>query len=78
MGTRQAAVLPKRLTTRRWAFPCYVLAYRYRDRLYRAIVHGQDPRLVFGDAPYSLAKILAVVLPTAILLAAVIAFVLSR
>ncbi len=73
-----AAVLPKRLTTRRWAFPCYVLAYRYRDRLYRAIVHGQDPRLVFGDAPYSLAKILAVVLPTALLLAAVIAFVLSR
>ncbi|MCB9619847.1 MAG: zinc ribbon domain-containing protein [Sandaracinus sp.] len=73
-----SVVLPKRLTTRRWAFPCYVLAYRYRDRLYRAVVHGQNPRLVFGDAPYSLAKILSVVVPIALAIAALVAYVLLR
>ena len=51
------AVLPRRLTTRRYAFPAYVLAYRYNDKLYRAVVHGQDARGVLGEAPYSLLKI---------------------
>ena len=51
------AVLPQRLTTRRCAFPAYVLAYRYHDRLYRAVVHGQDPSGVLGEAPYSILKI---------------------
>jgi len=73
-----AAVLPKRLSTRRWAFPCYVLAYRYRDRLYRAIVHGQDARIVFGAAPYSLAKILAVVVPIVLAIAALVAYLMLR
>jgi hypothetical protein len=56
------SVLPRRLSTRRYAFPAYVLAYRYRDRLYRAIVHGQDPTCVVGEAPYSFARIALVVL----------------
>jgi len=30
------AVLPRRLGSERLAFPAYVLAYRYRDKLYRA------------------------------------------
>ncbi|MGE0784664.1 MAG: zinc ribbon domain-containing protein [Sandaracinaceae bacterium] len=55
------AVLLKGLVTRRFAFPSYVLAYRYKGELYRAIVHGQDAGLVIGKAPYSLLKILLVV-----------------
>jgi hypothetical protein len=54
-------VLPTRLDTRHLAFPAHVLAYRYRDRVYRAIVHGQDPGCVIGQAPLSVARILAVV-----------------
>jgi hypothetical protein len=50
------------LTTRRVGAPAYVLAYRYREKPYRAIVHGQDPRCVFGDAPFSILKIAIAVL----------------
>lgn len=55
------SVLPSRLTTRHVAFPAFVLAYRYRDQLYRAVVHGQDPSCVLGKAPRSWAKIMLVV-----------------
>ena len=55
------AVLLQKLETRRLALPSYVLAYRYRRSLYRAIVHGQDVRCVFGKAPLSLGKIMLVV-----------------
>lgn len=75
-----AAVLPRRLHTRRYAFPSYVLAYRYRGDLYRAIVHGQDPACVFGKAPWSVAKILLVVLGSAAALAllALLVWTLTR
>lgn len=63
------SVLLKKLFTRRYAFPSYVLAYRYRGELYRAIVHGQDPALVIGKAPYSIWKILLVVLGVAAIVA---------
>jgi hypothetical protein len=55
------AVLPRRLVTRRYAFPAYVLAYRYRDTLYRAIIHGQDATRVLGKSPKSWLKIALVV-----------------
>ena len=55
------AVLPRKLRTQRYAFPTYVLAYRYRDRVYRALVHGQNANCVVGKAPWSLAKIGALV-----------------
>jgi hypothetical protein len=54
------SVLPTRLTSRRLAFPAFVLAYRYQGDLYRAIVHGQDPRCVLGRAPYSWVRIFGV------------------
>jgi len=54
-------VLMRGLSTSRMALPAYILAYRYRGKVYRAIVHGQDVRNVFGDAPYSIAKIALVV-----------------
>jgi hypothetical protein len=59
------------LTTRRVAFPAYVLAYRYRGELYRAVVSGQDPRYVTGSAPYSWLKIGALVAGGVALLALV-------
>jgi len=49
------------LVSRRFALPVYVLAYRYDDKPYRAIVHGQDARIAFGDAPLSWRKIMLVV-----------------
>lgn len=54
------AVLLEGLETRRVAIPAYVLAYRYRKTLYRAVIHGQDARCVVGKAPLSIAKILLV------------------
>ena len=55
------AVVLHGFTTRRAALPSYILAYRYRDKVYRAIVHGQEGRCVFGDAPYSVGKIALVI-----------------
>lgn len=57
-----AAALLRGLTTRRFAFPAYVLAYRYRRKLYRVVVSGQSARYVKGDAPYDWLRILAAVL----------------
>lgn len=56
-----AAVLLRGLSTRRLAFPAWVLAYRYKGELYRAVVSGQDAGVVMGRAPLSLARILTVV-----------------
>lgn len=49
------------LRTRRCALPAYVLAYRYRDKLYRAVINGQNASYVTGRAPYSVPKIAAIV-----------------
>lgn len=57
----QVAVVPERMTTRRLGFPAYVLAYRYGDAVYRAIVHGQDPKFVVGKAPWSWTRIVLIV-----------------
>ena len=57
----RVAVVLHGFTTRRAGLPSYILAYRYRDKVYRAIVHGQDGRCVFGDAPFSVGKILLVI-----------------
>ncbi len=56
------SLLPTRLITRRFAFPTYVATYRYGSKVYRAIVHGQDSRVTFGDAPYSIWKIVGAIL----------------
>jgi hypothetical protein len=68
-------VLPTRLDTRHLAFPAHVLAYRYRERVYRAIVHGQDPSCVIGDAPWAVGRIIAVVLGALGLVALVVLLV---
>jgi hypothetical protein len=55
------SMLLRRLATRRVALPAYVLAYRYRDRLYRLVLSGQDGTCLLGSAPWSIAKIVTVV-----------------
>jgi hypothetical protein len=64
------------LTTRRCAFPAYVLAYRYRGALYRAVISGHDEGYVTGKAPYSVWKILFLVLGAVALVALLALFVL--
>jgi len=51
------SILLRRLVTRRYAFPSYVLAYRYRGKLYRIVISGQDSTRILGTAPYAVAKI---------------------
>ncbi len=65
------------LVSRRYALPVYVLAYRYGDRVYRAIVHGQSPTIAFGDAPLSWRKIAGLV-GIALAVVAIIVLVATR
>jgi len=64
-GTRfrnlHVSVLLRRLVRRRYAFPSYVLAYRYKGSLYRTGLSGQDDTRILGTAPYSTARILLAV-----------------
>ncbi|MEW6074302.1 MAG: hypothetical protein AB1726_17120 [Planctomycetota bacterium] len=78
---RKVQVVPflRALETRRYGFPAWVLAYRYGDRVFRAVVCGQDAERVVGQAPVSAARILlaiagalAVAVFAAFLLAAVL------
>ncbi len=71
------AVLLERLVTRRFAFPAFVLAYRYADKPYRAIVHGQSAACVVGEAPYSWARIALAVVGAVALLAVITAIVIA-
>jgi len=54
------APLLRRLSMQRVSFPAHVMVYRYRGDVYRAVVSGQDPAFVQGNAPLSWIKILAV------------------
>ncbi len=64
-GTRfrnvHVSIVPRRLVTRRYSLPAYVLAYRYRGRLYRVVICGQDTRYIIGSSPFSYVKLSAVV-----------------
>jgi hypothetical protein len=70
------SVLPERMVTHRLAFPAYVLAYRYDGKLYRAIVHGQNPGLVIGKAPIAWGRIAAIA-AAALVAVVVIALVIA-
>jgi hypothetical protein len=67
------SALLRKLVTRRAALPAYVLAYRYKDRLYRAVVSGQDASFVTGKAPWSVAKLALVVLAGLAVIATIVA-----
>lgn len=64
-------------TTQRIALPAWVLAYRYRGRPYRAIVHGQRPEIVLGSSPIDWRKV-ATLVGALLVLAAVIAALIVR
>ena len=50
------------LDTRRVALPAWVLAYRYRERLYRVVISGQDAAFVRGKMPVSAIRVAVAVL----------------
>lgn len=54
------SVVLRKLVTRRISLPAWVLAYRYKGRLYRMVICGQNAAFVTGTAPYSIAKIMLV------------------
>jgi hypothetical protein len=55
------ATVLRSLAARRFAFPAWVLAYRYKHRLYRTVLSGQDASCLKGEAPYSTFRIAAAV-----------------
>lgn len=72
------ATLLSRLDTRRLALPAWVLAYRYRKRLFRVVISGQQAYCLHGRAPYSVARILLVVAGAALALVALLGVVLAN
>lgn len=71
----KVSVLLKRLTTQRLALPSYVLAYRYREKLYRVVVHGQNASCIIGDSPISMWKVLLAIVAIAGAIGLVLAIV---
>ncbi len=71
------SVLLERLVTRRMALPTWVLTYRYRGALYRALVHGQIPEAAFGEAPLSWARVALVVIAGVALISTIFAVLAS-
>jgi hypothetical protein len=67
----RVACLVERLTTERAALPAWVLAYRFRGRPYRAIVHGQRAEIVLGSSPIDWAKLAWIAVAVATLAALV-------
>lgn len=69
----KTATVLRGLEARRYAFPAWVLAYRYKKRLFRTVLSGQDASCLMGEAPYSTARIVAVIAAAALGLLALIA-----
>jgi len=55
------ATVLRGLAAQHFAFPAWVLAYRYKNRLYRTVLSGQDATCLQGEAPYSAFRIAAAV-----------------
>lgn len=70
------ATVLRGLAARRVAFPAWVLAYRYRDRLYRTVLSGQDADCLVGSAPVSALKIAAAIAAAVAAVVGVIAIAL--
>ncbi len=71
------ATVLRGLEAHRVALPAWVLAYRYRGRLFRTVLSGQDPSRLLGSAPYSTARILAAVAAGVIVVLALLALVVG-
>jgi hypothetical protein len=74
----RVACLVESQTTERVALPAWVLAYRYRDKLYRAIVHGQRREVVFGRSPIDVTKVALLVTAILAVIAIIAIIVIAR
>ena len=68
----RVACLVDSQTTERAALPAWVLAYRYRGKPYRAVIHGQRAGIVVGKAPLDMAKVMLLVAAGLAVVAAVV------
>lgn len=69
------SIVLRKLITHRLSLPAYVLAYRYKDRLYRVVICGQDKRLIVGTWPKSVFKMAAVALAVVLIGIVVLALI---
>ena len=67
-----ASIQLRKLGTRRVGFPAYVIAYRYRGKLFRTVISGQDGRCVIGEAPRSWGKLALAILAAALAFAGLV------
>lgn len=74
----RVACLVEQQTTERVALPAWVLAYRYRGKLYRAIVHGQRRDIVFGSAPVDGTKVAVLLAAIAVIIAVLVMLAVTR
>ena len=70
----RVACLIENLTTERVALPAWVLAYRFRGRLYRALVHGQRAEIVAGRSPLDWTKIGVIIAVVAAIALAIVLY----
>ena len=79
-GTRfrnvHVACLVEAQTTERIALPAWVLAYRFKGKAYRAVIHGQRAGVVIGKAPVDLRKVAVVVVGVLAVIAAIAGYAL--
>lgn len=73
----RVACLVERQVTERVALPAWVMAYRFRDRVYRAIVHGQRAGIVLGRAPVDLGRLVRVLAVLVAISVAIVAAILA-
>jgi hypothetical protein len=74
----KVACMVERLSTDRVALPAWVMAYRFRSRVYRAIVHGQRREVVFGTSPIDPKKVALVVAAVAAVIFAIVVLIATR
>lgn len=76
----KALPLLSRLVTRRIVLPAWVVTWQYQGKRFRAVVHGQDAKVVVGQVPTSWWKVAGVTLAVVAALAALAAavFLLKR
>lgn len=67
------ATVLRGLAAQHFAFPAWVLAYRYKNRLYRTVLSGQDAGCLKGEAPYSALRIATVIAAAAAAVLALLA-----
>lgn len=73
----RVSTMVRRLRSRSLAFPAYVLAYQYKGKTYRVVIHGQDPGVVLGERPIAWGKVFLVAAGVAGLIALLAALLAS-